>query len=156
MAPPILLLIAFVKNISAFRAEFRRIMWIFGSPSAFVAPVKWRTLWLRFATILTEFTRVHRATPALPARCGARLRLSAILAESSRVMRSALTVPGGFSGYCGPCRLAYHGILSIVGTLHKSCHSAHHITCHTHAQKSCHCAVFICSSSIHSLSSCTC
>ena len=64
-----LFLIVIVKNVSAFGAEFRRMMGIFGLTAAFVAAIKGSVVGLLCAAFGAEFAFVDCTAGAGPACC---------------------------------------------------------------------------------------
>ena len=83
-----LLNVVIVKNISAFRTEFRRMCGVFRLPSALVALVKRCAFRFLLAAVAAEFTLIYLTAGAGPAGFR-RLGTSAFYTEFSSVVSLA-------------------------------------------------------------------
>ena len=106
--------IVLIEPVAALRAELRRILGIFGLPSALVATEERRVSGFLFAAVLAEFAFVYCAAfYAGPAFLGFRFLLAALGAEFSGGFGSALRAlpcACGSRFLCAALIIAYFGI----------------------------------------------
>lgn len=146
--------VVFIERIAAFRAEFRRMIGIFGFPTAFVTPIEGSAGRFRFAALTAEFSLIDCTAGTGPSFC--RPGLAAFQTKFAGIGRTARTDPAflrlwfwlstGWTEFTGvfaaaaafPCILRGNGILPITHFKKILCVDAACLIDHSESHKSSH------------------